>query len=73
MAGRTAIMASTPAPPLMHGLFVAAGPAFRPGLRVPAFDSVHLYELFCRLLDIRPAANDGDPRVTGELLITRRP
>jgi hypothetical protein len=34
---------------------------------------VHLYELFCRLLDIRPADNDGDPRVTGELLITERP
>ncbi len=62
-----------PATPLMHGVFVAAGPSFRRGLRVPAFASVHLYELFCRLLDIRPADNDGDPQVTEELLSTKRP
>lgn len=52
-----------PALPSMHGLFVAAGPSFRAGHRVPPFESVHLYELLCRVLGIRPARNDGDPRV----------
>ena len=56
----------------MHGLFVASGPDFRPGLRVPAFDSVHLYELFCRLLRITPSSNDGDPEVTAGWLVPGR-
>jgi predicted AlkP superfamily pyrophosphatase or phosphodiesterase len=52
----------------MRGLFVAHGPAFREGLRVRAFESVHLYELFCRLLGIAPSKNDGDARVTAPML-----
>jgi predicted AlkP superfamily pyrophosphatase or phosphodiesterase len=52
-----------PALPSMHGLFVAAGPSFRAGHRLPPFESVHVYELLCRLLGVRPAKNDGDPRV----------
>lgn len=53
-----------PALPSMHGVFVAAGPAFREGVRLPAFESRHAYELFCRVLGIRPSKNDGDPAVT---------
>ena len=56
----------------MHGLFVASGPDFRPGQRVPPFDSVHLYELFCRLLRITPSPNDGDPEVTAGWLVPGR-
>ena len=52
----------------MHGLFVANGPDIRSGVRVPAFESVHLYALFCRLLGITAAANDGDPGVTAGLV-----
>ena len=52
----------------MHGLFVAHGPAFREGLRMGAFESVHLYEMFCRLLGIAPAKNDGDASVTTAIL-----
>jgi predicted AlkP superfamily pyrophosphatase or phosphodiesterase len=48
----------------MHGLFVATGPAFRDGLKVPRFENVHVYELLCRALGIRPEPNDGDRRVT---------
>lgn len=55
----------------MRGLFVASGPAFRAGLRHPTFSSVHLYELFCRLLEIAPSPNDGDPAVTAPLLRAR--
>ena len=48
----------------MHGLFVAAGPMVRRGMVVPAFENVHLYELMCRMLGLKPAKNDGDPSVT---------
>jgi predicted AlkP superfamily pyrophosphatase or phosphodiesterase len=52
----------------MHGLFVAAGPQFARGLVVPAFENVHVYELLCRVLGLRPAPNDGDPAVTATFL-----
>jgi predicted AlkP superfamily pyrophosphatase or phosphodiesterase len=48
----------------MHGLFIAHGRRFRSGQVVPAFENVHVYELLCRLLGLRPASNDGDPAVT---------
>jgi predicted AlkP superfamily pyrophosphatase or phosphodiesterase len=52
----------------MHGLFIAAGPQFRQGIVVPAFENVHLYELMCRVLGLRPGMNDGDPAVTASFL-----
>jgi predicted AlkP superfamily pyrophosphatase or phosphodiesterase len=52
----------------MHGLFIATGPLFRSGVVVPAFENVHVYELLCRVLHIRPAMNDGDPEVTASFL-----
>lgn len=51
----------------MRGLFVGAGPGLAAGVRVGAFESVHLYTLFCQLLGITPAPNDGDPAVTAPL------
>jgi predicted AlkP superfamily pyrophosphatase or phosphodiesterase len=52
----------------MHGLFIATGPKFRRGVVVPAFENVHIYELLCRVLGLRPAMNDGDPAVTAPFL-----
>jgi predicted AlkP superfamily pyrophosphatase or phosphodiesterase len=52
----------------MHGLFVAAGPHLQPGLRVPPFENIHVYELLCGLLRIQPSPNDGDPAVTRPML-----
>jgi predicted AlkP superfamily pyrophosphatase or phosphodiesterase len=46
--------------PSMRALFVATGPAVRPGVDVPPFENVHLYELFCAMLGIEPAENDGE-------------
>ena len=43
----------------MHGLFIAAGPQFRSGTVVPAFENVHVYELICKVLGLQPASNDG--------------
>jgi predicted AlkP superfamily pyrophosphatase or phosphodiesterase len=54
--------------PSMRGLFVAAGPAFKPGVRVPAFDNVNVYPALARILGLPPADNDGDPEVARSLL-----
>ena len=45
--------------PKMQALFVAHGPAFKSGLRVPEFDNVDVYPLLAHLLAIKPAPNDG--------------
>lgn len=49
-----------PALPSMRAVFMAVGPAFRPGTRVPAFDNVDVYPLLARLLGIHAAVHDGD-------------
>lgn len=49
-----------PAAKGMHGVFVAAGPDFRRGVRVPALRNVHVYSLIMAALDLPPAESDGD-------------
>jgi hypothetical protein len=49
-----------PATRSMHGAFVAAGPRLRSGLRIPAFENVHIYPLLAEILGLEPArAVDG--------------
>jgi predicted AlkP superfamily pyrophosphatase or phosphodiesterase len=48
------------AAPQMRALFVAHGPAFRDGVTVASFPNVDVYPLMAHLLDLPPAANDGD-------------
>ena len=44
----------------MHGLFIAAGPRIRAGLRIPAFENVHIYPLLAEILGLQPATDiDG--------------
>ncbi|XP_004709310.1 ectonucleotide pyrophosphatase/phosphodiesterase family member 7 [Echinops telfairi] len=43
----------------MKTIFRAVGPSFWAGLEVGPFESVHVYELLCRLLGIQPEPNDG--------------
>jgi len=45
--------------PSMGALFVAAGPAFRQGVVVPAFQNIHVYPLMAELLGLKPAKVDG--------------
>jgi predicted AlkP superfamily pyrophosphatase or phosphodiesterase len=45
--------------PDMGALFVASGPAFRRGLTVAPFQNIHVYDLLCLILGLKPAANDG--------------
>ena len=46
----------------MRALFVAHGPAFRGGIEIEPFESVHLYELLAAVLGLDPAPNDGSPQ-----------
>ena len=52
----------------MQGLFVAAGPAIKRGMRIDRYRSVDVYELICRILGVTPNKNDGDPRAAAALL-----
>lgn len=46
--------------PEMRATFIAAGPAFKPGVVLPEFDNVDVYPLLMRLLSLAPLASDGD-------------
>ena len=52
----------------MHGLFVAAGPTVKQGLLVEPFENIHIYDFLCAVLRLKPAPNDGDPKVTRSYL-----
>lgn len=57
-----------PEDPMMQAIFIAHGPAFRPGVVLAPFDNVSVYPLLARLLDLTPAPNDGDPADTAAAL-----
>jgi predicted AlkP superfamily pyrophosphatase or phosphodiesterase len=52
----------------MRGIFIAAGPAFKQGVTVPAFDNVHIYNALAMVMRLTPSPNDGDPQVARRLL-----
>jgi len=46
--------------PAMRAIFIARGPAFKSGFVVAPFQNIHIYNLICAILKLRPARNDGD-------------
>jgi predicted AlkP superfamily pyrophosphatase or phosphodiesterase len=50
------------------GIFIARGPAFRPGKRIPPFANIHIYNALCSILGLRPAPNDGSLQVLAPVL-----
>ena len=44
----------------MRAIFIAHGRAFKKGKIVEPFENIHVYELMCKILGIRPAKNDGN-------------
>jgi len=52
----------------MQGLFVAAGPSLRNGVRVDRFRSIDVYELMCAILGVTPAKNDGSRQAARALV-----
>lgn len=57
-----------PEGPEMRAVFVAAGPSFKRGTTLPAFDNVDVYPLLAHLLGIEPAPNDGTLASTRDAL-----
>lgn len=47
------------ADPLMRAIFIAHGPEFKSGVRIPAFPNVDVYDLMAKILSLKPAPNDG--------------
>lgn len=56
------------ADPLMQALFVAHGPDFLQGAKVPAFPNVDVYPLMTHLLQIPAAPNDGSYGTVKDML-----
>jgi predicted AlkP superfamily pyrophosphatase or phosphodiesterase len=52
----------------MRGTFIAAGPSFKRGATIDAFENVHVYDGLARALGVAPASNDGDPAVARRFL-----
>jgi predicted AlkP superfamily pyrophosphatase or phosphodiesterase len=52
-----------PALTTMRGIFIAHGPAFRRGVELPEVENIHIYNLLCAALKLKPAPNDGDDRL----------
>ena len=46
--------------PQMRASFIASGPGFRPGTRLPVFDNVDVYPLLMHLLQLPAEAGDGE-------------
>jgi predicted AlkP superfamily pyrophosphatase or phosphodiesterase len=45
----------------MHAIFYAAGPAFNKNYRFHELNNTDIYGMICRILNIKPAPNDGNP------------
>jgi predicted AlkP superfamily pyrophosphatase or phosphodiesterase len=52
----------------MRGIFIAHGPAFRRGAEIAAVENIHVYNLLCAVLKLKPARNDGDDRLVRTVL-----
>jgi len=61
MAHATGAHGYAPESPEMRAVFVADGPRFADGKRLPPFDNVDVYPLLMRLLGVPAEPNDGDP------------
>ena len=44
----------------MKAIFIANGPDIRSGVTLPVFPNVDIYSFIARLLDLKPAENDGE-------------
>lgn len=44
----------------MQATFIAHGSAFKKGYVAEPFENIHVYEMMCKILGLKPAKNDGD-------------
>jgi predicted AlkP superfamily pyrophosphatase or phosphodiesterase len=52
----------------MGATFIAWGAAFRRGVTIDPVENVHIYNLLCATLGLKPAPNDGDDRLVKQVL-----
>ena len=53
----------------MKPMFYGYGPQLRNGgVQVDSFETINLYNLMCRLMDVQPAANNGTMALIEPLL-----
>jgi len=52
----------------MGATFIAWGPAFQHGVTLAPVENVHIYNLLCTTLGLKPAPNDGDNRLVEKVL-----
>jgi predicted AlkP superfamily pyrophosphatase or phosphodiesterase len=58
-----------PAVEAMHATFIVNGPSFRhDGAVIEPVENIHIYNLMCAALGLKPAPNDGDDRLVRALL-----
>ncbi|ALL13006.1 ectonucleotide pyrophosphatase/phosphodiesterase [Caulobacter henricii] len=57
-----------PYDPAMRAMFIARGPSFKPGVKLPDFDNVDVYPLLARVSGIKPEKGDGSLKVIGQAL-----
>ncbi|MEO7598426.1 MAG: ectonucleotide pyrophosphatase/phosphodiesterase [Opitutus sp.] len=57
-----------PASESMHGILIASGPSFKTNGDFGRVENIHVYNLLCAALGLRPAANDGDNRLIRAML-----
>lgn len=55
--------------PEMAAIFYANGPNIKQGVKIPAFENIHVYPLVAEILGITPPKVDGDLNVLGGILI----
>jgi alkaline phosphatase D len=54
--------------PEMFSIFYAAGPSFKKNYKVKELNNVDIYNLVCKVLKIKPAENDGNPKHIRKML-----
>ena len=52
----------------MHAIFLARGPAIKPGAALDSFENVNVYPLVCHLLGLDAAPSNGTVDVFSDIL-----
>ncbi len=54
--------------PELFSIFYAAGPAFKKNFTFRELKNVDVYNLVCRIIDIKPSPNDGNSKIVRKIL-----
>jgi len=54
--------------PELFSIFYAAGPAFKSNRTFEELKNVDVYNIVCKILDLKPATNDGNPKISRKVL-----